>query len=203
MTQLDDHGAQIIDFVERYQHQHHRSPTYREIGAAVGLASSDHVARDLNRLLHQGFISFKPRVSRSIVLLKTPRTRNHTSPLPLPYFNSTEALPPRDDLERLAAELFEDESDTFILRARGNAMRDAMLDNGDLVVIKRTQEFKDGDMLALYVIPEKRTTLRHVYRHNGRLRVLSATPDAEPEYLKRSEIEIRGTVLAIMRKRDT
>src|SRR5262245_34436153 len=113
MTQLDNHGTQILAFVERYQRQHHRSPTYREIGAAVGLASSDHVARDLNRLLREGFISFKPRVSRSIVLLKTPRAQARTTPLPLPYFNSPAPTPPRDDLERLAAELFEDESDTF------------------------------------------------------------------------------------------
>jgi len=73
MTQLDEHGARILAFVERYQRQYQRAPTYREIGAAVGLVSNDHVARDLKRLVHQGYLAFTPGVSRSLVLLKLPR----------------------------------------------------------------------------------------------------------------------------------
>lgn len=202
MTQLDEHGTRILSFVERYQRQHHRSPTYREIGAAVGIRSTDHVSRDLRRLVRDGYISFRPRVSKSIVLLKTPHDRTRQNALPLPYFNSSEKSRPADPLTRLAAELFEDEKDTFLLRARGQAMRDAMLDDGDLVVIKRTENFGDGEMLAVYLKNQKRTTLRHVYRENGRLRVHSANLDTQPQYYKFSEIEIRGTVLAILRKRD-
>lgn len=210
MTQLDEHGSRILAFVERYQCQHHRSPTFREIGAAVGLASNDHVARDLRRLVRDGYISYKPRVSRSIVLLKTPTSRARTRPsLPLPYFDgfdvasgSPEAVPPRDDMTRLAAELFEEEKDTFLLRARGDAMRDAMLEDGDLVVVKRTEKFTDGDMLAVYLRRDKRTTLKYIYRENGRLRAQSANPDAQPLHYKPSEVEIRGAVLAILRKRD-
>ncbi len=202
MTQLDEHGARILSFVERYQHQHHRSPTYREIGAAIGIRSTDHVSRDLRRLVRDGYISFKPRVSKSIVLLKTANARSRQTSLPLPYFNASPKTIPTDELARLAAELFADEKDTFLLRARGQAMRDATLDDGDLVVIKRTEKFCDGDMLAVYLKPSKRTTLRHVYRENGRLRVQSANPDTQPQYYKPSDLEIRGTVLAILRKRD-
>lgn len=210
MTQLDEHGSRILAFVERYQCQHRRSPTYREIGAAVGLASNDHVARDLRRLVRDGYISFKPRVSRSIVLLKNLPARQRARPsLPLPHFDSfegngsaAEPLPVRDDMSRLAAELFEEEKDTFLLRARGNAMRDAMLEDGDLVVVKRTEKFADGDMLAVYLRRDKRTTLKYLYRENGRLRAQSANPDAQPQHFKPSEVEIRGTVLAILRKRD-
>lgn len=202
MTQLDEHGTRILSFVERYQRQHHRSPTYREIGAAVGLASNDHVARDLRRLVRDGYISFKPRVSRSIVLLKSSRAPMRQAPLALPYLGGVEPSPVRDEMSRLAAELFEDEKDTFLLRARGQAMSDAMLDDGDLVVIKRTENFHDGDMLAVYLKNQKRTTLRHVFRENGRLRIQSANPDTQPHYYKPSDLEIRGTVLAILRKRE-
>jgi repressor LexA len=201
MTQPDEHGVQILNFLERYQQQNHRSPTYREIGAAVGLASTDHVARDLRRLVRDGYISFKPRVSKSIVLLKTTRSRQAT--LPLPFLNTREKPAPTDELSRLAAELFEDEKDTFLLRARGQAMRDAMLDDGDLVVVKRADNFRDGDMVAVYLRTSKRTTLRRIHRENGRLRVQSDNPDTQVQYYKPSELEIRGTVLAILRKRDS
>lgn len=202
MTQLDEHGARILAFVERYQCQNHRSPTYREIGAAVGIRSTDHVSRDLRRLSRDGYISFQPGVSKSIVLLKTPQSRTRQNALPLPYFKPSAGPPAADELGQLAAELFQDERDTFLLRARGQTMRDALIDDGDLVVVKRTEKFRDGDMLAVYLKNQRRTTLRHVYRENGHLRVQSANPDAQPQHYKPSELEIRGTVLAILRKRD-
>ncbi len=200
MTQLDEHGARILAFVEHYQRQHHRSPTYREIGAAVGLVSNDHVARDLNRLVRQGYLSLTPGVSRSLVLLKTPRARNRT--LSLPGLDSIAAKPKRDELSEIAAGLYADERDTFLLRAHGSVMHDALLSDGDLVVVKRSETFQDGDMCAIYLQKTKRTTLRYLYHDNGRVRTQSPHPDASPEHYRFSEIEIRGTVLAILRKRD-
>jgi SOS regulatory protein LexA len=203
MAQLDEHGARILAFVERYQRQHHRSPTYREIGAAVGLGSNDHVARDLRRLVKQGYLSFTPGVSRSIVLLKTPRARTRAVTLPLPNLDHhVDAKPKRDALDEIAAGLFQDEQDTFLLRAHGTAMQDAFLEDGDLVVVKRGEDFQDGDMLAVYLRPAKRTTLKYLYRDNGRVRAHSPNPDAPPEHFRFSELEIRGTVLAILRKRE-
>lgn len=203
MTQLDEHGARILAFVEHYQRQHHRSPTYREIGAAVGLASNDHVARDLRRLVQKGYLSFTPGVSRSIVLLKSPRARGRGTNLHLPNFGSNLRARSSDaDLGQLAAGLFEEEQDTFVLRARGDAMRDALLEDGDLVVVKRGDSGREGDMLAIWLRPERRTVLKYLYHENGHMRLHSASADTPPEYLKPSEIQVRGTVLAIVRKRD-
>ncbi len=205
MTQLDEHGARILAFVEHYQRQHHRSPTYREIGAAVGLASSDHVARDLRRLVQQGYLAFTPGVSRSIVLLKSPRARTRPATLPLPRVGvlSAQPKPAPDELGRIAAGLFEDEPDTFVLRARGDAMRDSALEDGDLVVVKHGAAFQDGDMVAAYFKHAGRTSLKYVARENGRLRVTSPIPGAAPEQVSPSEIEIRGVVLAIIRNKSS
>lgn len=203
MTQLDEHGARILAFVERYQRQYHRSPTYREIGAAVGLVSNDHVARDLKRLVHQGYLTFTPGVSRSIVLLKTPPARRRTATLPLPNFETVAPKPQHDELSMLAAGLFQDEPDTFYLRARGSALHDALLNDGDLVIVKRGAHFQDGEMVAVYLHPTQRTTLRYLYHDNGRVRAQSPNPNAPPEHFRFSEIEIRGSVLAILRKHDT
>ncbi len=210
MTQLDEHGVRILDFVECYQRQYHRAPTYREIGAATGLVSNDHVARDLRRLVQEGYLSFSPGVSRSIVLLKTPRARTHSTNPSLftlgiqPAFGvpSAARTTTSDDLSQLAFGLLEDEKDTFLLRARGNSMSDAMLRDGDLVLVKRGAQFNDGDVAAVYLKQVQRTTLKILKRENGRLRLQSPHPDAQPEHVKPADIEIRGTVLAIIRKRD-
>ncbi len=203
MTQLDEHGARILAFVECYQRTYHRSPSYREIGAAVGLASSNHVARDLRRLVELGYLSFTPGVSRSIVLLKTPRAQTRSTNLRLFNFTPRVDAPASDELNELAANLFPDEKDTFILRAHGESLREAELAEGDLVVIKRGAAFREGDMLALWLKNERRTALKYVYPENGRLRLHSANEAFPPDYVKPSDVEIRGTVLAIIRKRGT
>lgn len=205
MTQLDEHGARILAFVERYQRQHHRSPTYREIGAGVGLASNDHVARDLRRLKQQGYLSYTPGVSRSIVLLKTPRSRQRSLPLAAAATlstarhqiarNNNRAV----ELSHIAAALFEDEKDVFILRARGEAMQDAMMNDGDLVVIKRNGAAQDGDMVAVWSKAKQQTILRHLYHENGHFRLQAPGAENKSEYVKPAQVEIRGTVLAIIR----
>ncbi|HZQ05168.1 MAG TPA: S24 family peptidase [Anaerolineae bacterium] len=200
MTQLDEHGARILAFVECYQRKYHRSPSYREIGAAVGLASSDHVARDLRRLVELGYLSFTPGVSRSIVLLKTPRAQTRSTNLRLFNFTPRVDAPASDELNELAANLFPDEKDTFILRAHGESLREAELEEGDLVVIKRGEAFREGDMLALWLKNERRTALKYVYHENGRLRLHAVNEQQAPDYVQPSDIEIRGTVLAIIRK---
>jgi repressor LexA len=106
-------------------------------------------------------------------------------------------------LSELAAGLAQDEPDTFFLRARGSAMQDALLQDGDMVVVKRGSQFADGEMVAVYFHRTRRTTLRYFYRENGRVRAQSPNPDAPPEYFRLSEIEIRGTVLALVRKQET
>lgn len=75
MTRMDDHGEAIIAFIRSYQEAYHCSPSYEEIGTAVGLASKDHVSRDLRKLKEQGDLSFTPGMSRSIVLLKDSKGR--------------------------------------------------------------------------------------------------------------------------------
>lgn len=205
MTQLDEHGARILAFVEHYQRQHHRSPTYREIGAGVGLASNDHVARDLRRLKQQGYLSYTPGVSRSIVLLKTPRSRQRSLPLatagilPSARHSITENNNRAEELSHIAAVLFEDEQDVFILRARGDAMQDAMMNDGDLVVIKRNGAAHDGEMVAVWSKVKKQTILRHLFHENGHLRLQAPGAENKSEYVKPAQVEIRGTVLAIIR----
>jgi repressor LexA len=204
MTQLDEHGARILAFVECYQRQNRRSPTYREIGAAVGLVSNDHVARDIRRLADQGYLSYTPGVSRSLVLLKSARARNRATTLPLPFPSTSSSISrgSRDELAGLAAGLFEDEHDTFILRAHGSGLADALLEEGDLVVVKRGESYTEGQMLALWFKRERRTALRYLYHENGDLRLEPVDLNAQVEHVNRSDIQVQGTVLAIIRKRD-
>jgi SOS-response transcriptional repressor LexA len=143
-------------------------------------------------------------------LLKPPKSRERPPNLPLPNLGlrrpggtgSRSNGHGGDGLNPFAAALFEDEKDVFILRARGSGLQDANLKDGDLVVVKRTGSVKDGDMVAVWSRARQVTLLRYFYQERGTLRLQPADPEARPEFVRRSEIEIRGTVLAIIRQTD-
>lgn len=211
MTQLDEHGEQIIAFIKRYQEIHHRSPSYQEIGTAVGLTSKDHVSRDLRKLRELGCLSFTPGVSRSIVLLKSGRNRTGpaTITIPLPVVDKMIASEPVAgpdpnlmplDWMSVARELVQNEADVHVMKVRGTSMRDALVNDGDLVVIKRKNTAQNGELVAAWVKPQQAVTLKYYHRENGHVRLQPANPALPALHLNPSDVEIRGQVLAIVRK---
>ncbi len=211
MTQLDEHGEQIISFIKRYQETHQRSPSYQEIGAAVGLSSKDHVSRDLRKLKELGCLSFTPGVSRSIVLLNSGRSwggaGTNTIPLPVvdtitgsePVATADSSLMPLDWIS-VARELVQNEPDVHVLRVHGTSMLDALVNDGDLVVIKRKNTAENGEMVAAWLKSQQTVTLKYYHRENGHVRLQPANPALPALHLSPSDIEIRGQVLAIVRK---
>jgi repressor LexA len=211
MTQLDDHGARIVAFIEHYQQLHHRSPSYEEIGMAVGITSKDHVSRDLKRLQDQGYLSFTPRVGRSIVLLKNSEGRRGGSPsaIPLPIVGTIQAcrpipnpgaeVPPLDWVT-IGRELIADESDAYVLRVEGDSMVDALVNDGDLVVLKPRHQAQNGEMVAVWHKPARALSLKYYFRENGHVRLQPANPTLPPLHVNPHEVEIQGQVLAIVRK---
>lgn len=89
MNETDNHPERILAFIQHYQQEHRKSPTYREIGRAVGICSTDHVARDLRHLIKGGQIAMFPQSPRSIVLLtpRAPEPKAKPKPAAAPKFN--------------------------------------------------------------------------------------------------------------------
>ncbi len=210
MTQLDEHGERIVAFIERYQALYHRSPTYEEIGEAVGLPSKDHVSRDLRRLQDQGYLAITPRVGRSLVLLKNSERRRDpgSGAIPLPILGTLQAHRPIPDHARVppldwvtvGRELVDDGRDVYVLRVEGDSMTDALVNDGDLVVLKRRQLAENGEMVAVWVKPQRALSLKYYYRENGHVRLQPANPALPPVQVKPNQVEIQGQVLAIVRK---
>ena len=207
MTQLDDHGFRILAFIERYQRQHHRSPTFEEIGTATGIASKDHVSRDLRRLEKMGYITYTPRVSRSIVLLKDGRARSGRS-LAL---SSIGRLSPRRPIPRqepqdqpldwsAVVQDIVNEPDAELLQVNGESMVDALVHDGDLLVLRRRQSAENGEFVAVWLKPERRLTLKYYFRENGHVRLEPANPEVAGLIVQPNDVEIQGQVLAIVRK---
>ncbi len=212
MDEMSQHERSILRFVERYWNKHGISPTVEEIRVGVGMKSKDHVHRDLKQLERGKFLKIKRGASRGIVLLKTaggyPITSNGFSlplwgvitagrPIPLPDPN----LPPLDWIDITRA-MIPDPENAYALKVRGNSMRDALIDDGDIIVLRKQETALNGDMVAARLKKDPtnpETTLKRFFREGNQIVLKPENPDYQPILARPDEVEIQGKVIYVMR----
>jgi repressor LexA len=91
--------------------------------------------------------------------------------------------------------------DLFALEVDGDSMIDAMVNDGDIVIMKRAQEARNGEMVAVWLADKEETTLKYFYIENGRVRLQPANPTMKPIYIEDpSTVQIQGKVVMVMRQ---
>ncbi len=212
MNELSQHERDILRFIERYKKKHGISPTVEEIRVGTGMKSKDHVHRELRRLQRRGFLRIKPGVGRGIILLKTadgyPLDSGSVSiplwgiitaggPIPLP----DPTLPPLDWITITRA-MIPDPENAYALRVRGTSMIDALINDGDIVVLRRQETAQNGDLVAarLWKDPTNpETTLKRFFRIGDQIELRPENPVYQTIPAKPNEVEIQGKVIYVMR----
>jgi repressor LexA len=91
----------------------------------------------------------------------------------------------------------------FALHVQGDSMIDAMINDGDIVVLKPAQEARNGEMVAVWLSDKNETTLKYFYKEKEGYRLQPANPTMKPIMIKKSEpLEIKGKVVMVIRKVD-
>jgi repressor LexA len=94
--------------------------------------------------------------------------------------------------------------DLFALRVKGNSMIDAMVNDGDIVIMKATSQANNGDMVAVWLGAKEETTLKYFYKEKDGYRLQPANPTMEPIMIKKSEpLEIKGKVVMVIRSMES
>jgi repressor LexA len=88
-----------------------------------------------------------------------------------------------DEVIELTRDLISDDGDLFALKVKGNSMIDAMVSDGDIVVMKKVDRARNGEMVAVWLNDRGETTLKHFYLENGRVRLQPANPTMQPIYV--------------------
>jgi repressor LexA len=128
-----------------------------------------------------------------------------SEPVPVPqsdfsYYDPESMI----DVARSLLPARETGEDLFALEVQGDSMIDAMVNDGDIVVMKRAQEARNGEMVAIWLLGDDETTLKYFYLENGRVRLQPANPTMEPIYIEDpSRVEIKGKVVMVIRQVDT
>ena len=198
---LTKRQQEIFEFIKRYSDMNGYPPTVRDIGKAVGLASSSTVHAHLANLEKIGLLRRDPTKPRAIELLDRAAAgvRNIVRP-GLPLVGQVAAGQPV-----LAEENIEDyistpasaggEEGEFVLRVRGESMKNAGILDGDLVVVRPQETATDGEIIVALVGEE--ATVKRFFQEPDRVRLQPENETMEPIYTR--EVRILGRVVGLMR----
>jgi repressor LexA len=91
-------------------------------------------------------------------------------------------------------------ADLFALKVQGESMIDAMVNDGDIVIMKRTEQASNGEMVAVWLPARDETTLKYFYKEKDRYRLQPANPTMGPIFVNKTEpLEIKGKVVMVIR----
>jgi repressor LexA len=208
---LSERQQRILEFIRRFTLENEYPPTIREIGAAVGISSTSVVNYNLNILQREGHIIRNKEVSRGIRLseglkelasrdiLKVPLLGRIAAGLPIPVPDS-DFSPFVGESVELTRDIVKEEQGIYALEVRGDSMIDALINDGDIVVMKHQQEANNGELVAVWLKDEKETTLKRFYHEGSRVRLQPANPTMAPIYVDASNVEVQGKVIVVIRQ---
>jgi repressor LexA len=208
METLSDRQRQMLDFISGYIAEHDRPPTNREIGQAMGIASTGHVDYHLTVLAKKGYIEREANTSRGLRLtpVSEPHPRRRVYNVPVMGLIAAgapiEAITDPNDAIELGDEFATD--DAYALRVRGKSMIEDLIDDGDLVIIRPSSTANNGEVVVALITDSGsehgEATLKRYYREADRIRLQPANQTMKPIYVKPDDVQIQGKVIALIRR---
>jgi repressor LexA len=200
---------EIYDFILRYSRRHGYPPTVREIGADVGLASPSTVHGHLAKLEQAGYLRRDPTKPRALELIGRQRepdeSEQRVSVLPLVgQIAAGGPLLAEENIEDYVAvpePLSRPENDEFLLRIKGESMRDAGILDSDYVVVRRQSSAENGEIVAALVGDDEaadEATVKRFFADTGRIRLEPENPDYSTIYA--DHVSILGKVTGVFRR---
>ena len=208
---LSSKQQNIIDFIRRFLADRGYPPTIRDIVVGCGISSTSVVNYNLNILEKEGYIRRHHEVSRGIELLRrslSPRPCLQIpivgqiaagEPIPVPAPDTWDVSAGSETLE-VPEELTQGREGVYALKVKGWSMVDALISDGDIVLMQYINTVENGEMAAIWLKAEKETTLKKFYAEHGRIRLQPANSQMKPLYVDPSNVEIQGRVIAVIRK---
>jgi len=222
MTQpdkLSERQQNMLEYIFVYIDDAGRPPTIREIGQAVNISSTSVVNYNLTKLNEKGFIDRDSDVSRGLRLTDKAReiygaaTQAIERMIRIPLVGDIVASEPvevghenfgtygEDDAVELSRSMLDEKNteDLFALRVSGNSMIDAMVNDGDIVIMRKQETARDGEMVAIWLTPDDTTTLKYFYNEGSQVRLQPANPTMDPIWVNPGNVRVQGKVMMVLR----
>lgn len=212
---LTENQAKVLACLQGFQEDNGYPPTVREICTLTGIHSTSQVAYYLKQLEGAGYLERDKGVSRGIRVTQPYASQISGGMLRVPVWGRIVAgepltVPGSDfaymdeettveiPLSRLTRR--EAYPNLFAMEVEGDSMIDALISEGDTVILERGGEVLNGDMVAAWLKSDEQTTLKYFYLENNRVRLQPANPAYAPIYVRQpDEVEIQGRVIMVLR----
>lgn len=202
----------ILRFIRQFSLENHYPPTIREIQEVCKITSTSVVDYNLKALEEMGKIHRNRKISRGIeVIERGPERANLVSlplvgeiaaglPLPVPDDLSAGEF---DDTVEVSSMLVRGRTDDlFALRVKGQSMIDALINDGDIVVLRSAETCENGETVAVWLKQERETTLKRFYHEGDRVRLQPANSTMEPIFVPAANVAVQGKLVCVLRTID-
>jgi repressor LexA len=205
---LTKRQREMYDFIAEFVQSNGYSPSFEEIGAAMGLSSLATVHKHINNLESKKLLRRDYNRSRSIDVLPLPegipsRARQiAVSSLELPLLGRIAAGKPIEQMETpqtISLTDFTRAKDVFVLQVTGESMQDEHIMSGDYVLVEKTDTAREGEIVVALVNGSE-TTLKRLYRAGEQIRLQPSNAAMPPIMVPAEAVRVQGRVVAVLRK---
>lgn len=209
MKDLSRRQRAILEFIERFLIENDYPPTIRDIQRELGISSTSVVDYNLKVLETRNDIRRNKNISRGIELVGRASGRRNivTIPvigqiaagLPIPVPGDLEGSDGLETIE-LSGDLVPDGGrGLFALRVKGHSMVDALINDGDIVLLRRQETCENGETVAVWLRDSKETTLKRFYIEGDRVRLQPANVTMDPIFTDASNVQVQGKLVTVVR----
>jgi len=209
---IQERGQEVLEFFEDFLERNSMSPTYDEVVEGLGLSTKSHLSHIVDYLVQEGKLERQEGIARGLRLvgwnssnqfaihLKGSIAANNENPLVV--FEESDAettieIPPSYIPKNTRV------SDLYALTVQGDSMEDALIADGDTVILKQGDAWNDGDIVVIWLNEEGALTLKELYR--GRSDTVKLHPRSHKHQTrveKEGEVKVMGRLVAVLRKFD-
>ncbi|CAI8018695.1 LexA repressor [Geodia barretti] len=204
---------QILDFIEHFLVENGIPPTVRDIQRGCSISSTSVVDYNLRLMERDGYLKRRSEVARGIELLdetglpiangaaRVQIVGSIAAGQPIPAFSSEGVGSAAEfDIVEVRPDLKKRHGTLYALSVKGTSMIDALIDDGDVVVIKPTNTARNGEMVVAWLKEEEEATLKKFFREGDQVRLQPANSTMDPIYVAATNVEVKGRVVEVLRQ---
>lgn len=206
MPRTTDTREKILDFIKTFRQDNGYSPSVREVAEHCGVKSPSVVQYHLNHLQEAGFITKDKDRSRSLGvvgetddIVKVPLLGVIAAGQPIWVPSVDKWSIEAQTMIGVPSEITRGKKELYALQVRGNSMVDAMIADGDTVIMEKADDVVNGDVVACWLENEQEVTLKKIYFEDERVRLQPCNPYMLPVYHPRENVQVQGRLVSVLR----
>ena len=213
LNRLSSKQRSMVNFIRRFWLDNNIPPSIRDIVAGCKLSSTSVADYNLNILEQKGYLRRRREVARGIELLTRPAAPGGGvlvpiigriaagQPIPVPDADTWDIAAASETLE-VTRGLTRGREGVYALKVKGSSMMDALINDGDIVLVQHVNVVENGEMAAVWLKAEREATLKKFYAEPKRIRLQPANSQMKPIYASPDNVEVQGRVIAVIRQLD-